>query len=246
MFRLDKKVAIVTGAARGMGAATAIMLANQGAKVALVDVDGETMKGVTEEIGSNAKSYVVDISDVNKINKLIESVEQDLGRIDILVNNAGICPRLPFADSTEKDWQVLFDVNAKSQYFLCQAVWPIMKKQGGGRIVNICSSAGRIGGLIDASIYSGTKGAIAMFTKSIAREVVTDGILVNAVSPGEIETDMYRQLSKEQKEELCKKIPLGRPGTPQEVAAVTTFLVSDECSYCTGAMFDVAGGMVML
>jgi NAD(P)-dependent dehydrogenase (short-subunit alcohol dehydrogenase family) len=137
-------------------------------------------------------------------------------------------------------------VNAKSQYFLMQAVRPIMKRQGGGRIINLASSGGRVGSFNNASIYSGTKGAIVMFSKSVAREVAADGILVNCVAPGLVDTDLVRNLRPEQIQGLCGQIPLKRLGRPEEVAALVAFLASEECSYCTGATFDINGGWVMV
>jgi NAD(P)-dependent dehydrogenase (short-subunit alcohol dehydrogenase family) len=246
MFRLDKKVAIVTGAARGLGAATVRVLARQGARVAAADIADEELASLAAELGASVRAYPVDVSEVEQLKRWVADVERDMGRIDILVNNAGICPRLPFEQSTEADWDKLMSVNAKSQYFLCQAVWPVMKRQGGGRIINLCSTGGRVGGFANSSIYSGTKGAIAMFTKSIAREVAADGILVNAVAPGVVDTDLVRNLPREKLEAICAQIPLGRLADPAEVAALIAFLASDECSYCTGAMFDVNGGWVML
>jgi len=246
MFRLDNKVAIVTGAARGLGAATAKVLASQGARLALADLDGEEVRKAAAGCGPDARGYQVDVSRVTQLKQLVANVVRDFGRIDILVNNAGICPRLPFGTSTEEDWDKLMGVNAKSQYFLMQAVCPVMKAQGGGRIVNVASSSGRTGAIVNASIYSGTKGGIVMFSKSIAREVAADNILVNCVAPGVLDTEIMRGFPAENVQRICDQIPLKRLGRPGEVAALIAFLASDECSYCTGATFDVNGGWFML
>jgi NAD(P)-dependent dehydrogenase (short-subunit alcohol dehydrogenase family) len=246
MFQLDNKVAIVTGAARGLGAATARTLAKQGARVGAADIRFDEVSNVAAELGNGSRAYSLDVSNVPGLKSFVEAVARDFGRIDILVNNAGICPRMPFKDSTEADWEKLMSVNAKSQYFLMQAVCPIMKRQGGGRIINVASIGARVGTVANASIYSGTKGAIVMFSKSIAREVAADGILVNCVAPGALDTDLVRNLPPERITALCEQIPLKRLGRPEEVAAVIAFLASDECSYCTGATFDINGGWVML
>jgi NAD(P)-dependent dehydrogenase (short-subunit alcohol dehydrogenase family) len=246
LFRLDGKVALVTGAANGVGAATAKILTMQGAQVALVDIDDEGLDRVSLEIGEAARIYHRDVSRVEECRALPGKVVEDFGRLDILVNNAAICPRLSFADANEVDWDRLMDTNAKSQYFLMQAVSPILKKQGGGRIINITSTGGRIGSFANASIYSGSKGAIAMFSKSVARELASDNILVNCIAPGVLDTQIMWNLSEERIKEICEQIPLKRLGSPQEVAMVVAFLCSDECSYATGATFDVNGGWIML
>lgn len=246
MFRLDKKVAIVTGAARGIGSAVARVLARQGAKVAAADIRADELTPLKKELGEAAYPYQLDVADTEQLRVFVQHVVQDLGRIDILVNNAGICPRLPFSESTETDWEQLMAVNARSQYFLMQAVCPVMKEQGGGRIVNIASTSGRIGATANASAYSGTKGAIVMFSKSIAREVAADGILVNCVAPGMIDTELMQNLPSDKLQAFCDQVPLRRLGRPDEVANVVAFLASDECSYVTGATIDITGGWVML
>lgn len=245
MFRLDNKVTLVTGAARGIGRSIAFTLANQGARVALVDILFDEVTSVATVIGGEARAYEADLSRVDVIDKLVATVASDFGTIDILVNNAGICRRLPFADSSEADWDKLVSVNAKSQYFMMQAVRPIMKAQGGGRIVNMASSGGRVGSFDSASIYSGTKGAVIMFSKSVAREVADDGILINCVAPGCIATELITSLPTERIQSICDKIPLKRLGKPEEVAAVVAFLAAEEASYMTGAVVDVTGGWVM-
>jgi len=246
MFRLDHKIAIVTGAARGVGAATTRLLAGQVATVAAADLRFDEVQQLAGGIGTAVKAYQVDVSNVSELRAFAGAVVRDFGRIDILVNNAGICPRLPFANSTEADWEELMGVNARSQYFLAQAVCPIMKTQGGGRIINIASTGGRVGSFANASIYSGTKGAIVMFSKSVAREVAADGILINCVAPGVVDTDLVRNLPRERVRALCDQIPLKRLARPEEVAALIVYLASDECSYCTGATFDINGGWIML
>ena len=245
LFRLDDKVAIVTGAAGGIGRAIAATLAAQGARLALVDINLEGAKQLAEEIGGECQSYGTDVSEIEAIRGLVERVAADFGSIDILVNNAGICPRLPFAASTEEDWERLVSVNAKSQYFMMQAVCPVMKAAGGGRIVNMASSSGRVGAVANASVYSGTKGAIVMFSKSVAREVAADGILVNCVAPACVDTELISNLPPETVQALCEQIPLKRIGRTDEVAAAVAFLASDEASYITGAIVDVTGGMHM-
>lgn len=245
-FRLDGKVAIVTGAARGLGAATTRMLVRQGATVAAADLQFEEVTALAAEFGEMAKPYHLDVTHIDAFTSFVETVVLDFQRIDILVNNAGICPRLPFEESTEHDWDRLLAVNAKSQYFLMQAVCPIMRRQGGGRIINVASTGGRTGSFKNASIYSGTKGAIAMFSKSIAREVAKDGILVNCIAPGVLDTDLMQNLPSESIRAICDQIPLKRLGRTEEIAAVIAFMASDECSYATGATFDINGGWVML
>ena len=245
-FRLDGKVAIVTGAARGLGAATARRLAAQGARVVVADINVAEASVVANACGNGSEAISVDVSDAGQLQGFVDHVRGSFGRIDVLVNNAGICPRIPFASGTVADWDRLVNVNARSQYFLCQAVCAAMKPQGGGRIVNVASTGGRVGGFADSSIYSGTKGAIVMFTKSIAREVAGDRILVNCIAPGVMDTDLVRNLSQDKLQALCKQIPLGRLGSPDEVANMILFLASDENSYTTGATFDCNGGWVML
>jgi len=246
-FRIDDKVALITGAARGIGAATAHVLATQGARVAVADLDGEGAEKLAGDIGNGAKSFQADVSSVEACKGLALDVATEMGRLDILVNNAGICPPQSFADATESQWDELMKINARSQYFLMQAVCPIMKEQGhGGRIVNIASAAGRVGSVLDNSIYSGTKAAVLMFSKSIAREVAADGILINCVAPGPIETDLMNNLHPDLLEKARESIPLKRYGTADEVATLVAFLASDECSYCTGATFDINGGLHML
>ncbi len=246
MFRLDHKVALVTGAARGIGAATARTLARQGARIAAADIDFEGAKALVREIGNRAQAFAANLAKVEECRALVAAVAERFGRIDILVNNAGICPTQPFGTATEADWDTLMNVNARSQYFLMQTVCPVMKKQGGGRIINLSSAAGRVGSVLNASIYSGTKAAILMISKSIAREVAGDGILVNCVAPGPIKTDIQRNLPADRLKAACDQIPLKRFGEPEEVAAVIAFLASDESSFCTGATFDVNGGWFML
>jgi NAD(P)-dependent dehydrogenase (short-subunit alcohol dehydrogenase family) len=246
LFRLDGQVAIVTGAAGAVGAATARVLAAQGAQVAAVDIDRAGLTAVVAKIGKSAKGYVVDITDLKACKRMIQSVSRTFGRLDILVNVAGICPRIPFRKSTPRDWERLFNINARSQFFLAQAVCPVMKKSGGGRIINVASTGGRTGSFDSASIYSGTKGAIVMFTKSIAREVACDNILVNCIAPGVLDTRMMWPLPKERIARLCEQIPLKRLGKPMEIAHAIAFLASKECSYATGATFDFNGGWIML
>ena len=246
MFRLDNKVALVTGAAHGIGAATARALTRQGARVAIADLDIEGANAVAREIRHGAEAFEVDLADIEQCRALVDAVASKFGRLDILVNNAGICPPQPFGSATQADWDKLMNVNARSQYFLMQAACPIMKRQGGGRIINLSSAAGRVGSVLNASIYSGTKAAILMMSKSIAREVAADGILVNCVAPGPIKTDIQRDLPADRLKAVSETLPLKRFGEPEEVAALIVFLASDECSFCTGATFDVNGGWFML
>lgn len=245
MTRFDGKVIILTGAARGLGRAAARLFSERGASLALVDVRGDEVETLAQDLGGDAAAYVADLSRVGEIREVVARIASDAGRVDVLINNAAICPRIPFAEATEEDWYLQFDANAKSQYFLMQAVCPVMRGQGGGRIVNVISASGYFGAVASASIYSGTKGAILAFTKSVAREVVGDGITVNCFSPGTMLTEQISNLPPERQEAVRQMIPMGRFTTPEEMAVSLAFVASDECVYTTGTTFDFLGGNYM-
>jgi NAD(P)-dependent dehydrogenase (short-subunit alcohol dehydrogenase family) len=245
MIRFDGKIVVLTGAARGLGNAAARLFADRGASLALVDIRGEEVETLAAELGDDARAFCADLAQVSEIRSVVDDMVGHFGGVDVLINNAAICPRISFEESTEQDWDRLMNVNARSQFFLMQAICPIMRERGGGRIVNVISASGQFGAVANASIYSGTKGAIVAFTKSVAREVVADGIVVNCFSPGTMATDLITNLSEERQEEVRRMIPFGRFATAEEMAVNLAFVASDECAYTTGATFDFIGGSLM-
>jgi meso-butanediol dehydrogenase / (S,S)-butanediol dehydrogenase / diacetyl reductase len=244
VFRLDGKVAIITGAGGAIGAATARIFSSQGARILLVDVDFPAVETLAQQIGSNAVAYCADLSQVSNCSAAIEQAVRSFGQLHILVNNAGICPRIPFLESNEQDWERIVAINQKSMFFCSQAAAPHLKKTR-GVIISLASFAGRAGAVVNASIYSGTKGAIIALTKALARELAPD-VRANAVAPSSVDTPMIRGLPEERLAELVDSIPLKRLGNPEEVAATILYLAADECRYMTGATIDVNGGLMML
>lgn len=245
---VDGKVAIVTGAARGIGAATVKRLAVGGASVALVDIDREETEQVAEELrqnGYDARTFVCDLADVSQIDIVVVEIIEAFGRIDILVNNAGICPRIPLDEMTVEWFDRITNINMRSVFFMTRAVANDMKKRQWGRVVNISSTGGRIGGVHNSTVYSATKGAVLSMTKSMAREYAADGILINSVAPGAVETRMF-DIDPEAKQAYIETVPLGRMADPSELAATIVQLCSTETTWVTGATLDVNGGVVMV
>lgn len=243
-FRLDGRVAIITGASGLIGSATARLFASQGAHLLLTDIDSKELEALAREIGSTAVSWSGDLSHVPNCHALVERTVATFDQLNILVNNVGICPRVSFLESRESDWERIVSVNQKSMFFCSQAAAPYLVKTK-GTIISTASFAGRAGAVSNASIYSGTKGAIISLTKAFARELAPD-VRVNAVAPGAIDTPMVRTLPPERLASLVETIPLKRLGTPEEVAAAILFLAADECRYMTGATIDINGGWVMV
>jgi NAD(P)-dependent dehydrogenase (short-subunit alcohol dehydrogenase family) len=243
-FRLDGKVVVITGAAGLIGSATARLFAAQGARLLLTDLDSIRVDELAAEIGSSAVSWNADLSQVASCQALVENAIDTFGQLNILVNNVGVCPRVPFLESSELDWERIVSINQKSMFFCSQAAAPHLAKTH-GCIISTASFAGRAGAVGNASIYSGTKGAIIALTKAFARELAPD-VRVNAVAPGAIDTPMVRALPPERLAALIETIPLKRLGTAQEVAAAMLFLAADTCCYMTGATIDINGGWMML
>jgi len=249
MFDLKNKVALVTGARRGMGKADALALAAQGAKVAVTDIDLAECQVVVNEIkakGGEAAAFKMDVSSAAEVDQVITAVVAQFGRLDILVNNAGIYAPKPALDLTEADWEKTIAINLKGQFLCAQRAAREMAKNKWGRIVNIASVAsGQIGvGIAGGAHYTASKGGGLGMTETLADEWAALGINVNAIAPGAIDTPMVSasQIPKEAMDALLAKVPLKRIGRPEEVAAAVVFLVSEEASYITGATLYVDGG----
>jgi len=247
-MNLVDKVAIVTGAGRGIGKAIAIALAREGANVIVNDVDIQTAEKVTKEINSmdlQALAIQVDVSDNKEVNRMVQLVLKKFKRVDILVNNAAIIRRGLIEDLKEEDWDKVIDVNLKGAFNCMKAVAGIMKKQRYGKIVNISSIAGKIGDLASAPCYGASKAGMTCLAKSLARELAPYNINVNVVAPHAIETDMSKEWSEEKRKNIIAGIPLGRMGEPEDIAEAVVFLVSDKAKFITGEVLDVNGGCLM-
>lgn len=245
---LQGKTAIVTGAAQGIGRAIAECLAHAGADIAVADLDPERSLGTIEAVekcGRKALNLKVNVADSNDAKAMVEQVLKAWGKIDILVNNAGITRDGLLLRMKEEDWNLVLQINLNGTFNCTKAVLQPMTKQRYGRIVNIASIVGVIGNAGQAN-YSASKAAVIGFTKTVGREYASRNVTVNAVAPGFIDTAMTHGLPTDVKDTLLKQIPLGRLGTPEDVAAAVRFLVSEEASYITGHVLHVNGGMLMV
>lgn len=247
-MRFADQVALVTGAGRGIGHAIAVRLASEGARVASVSRSEQNAKRTADEINAAradaARAYAVDVSDHEAVEKTGAQVLEDFGRVDILVNNAGVTRDGLAMRMAIEDWEAVINTNLRGAFSFTQSVIRAMIKQRSGRIINISSVIGLMGNAGQAN-YAASKAGLIGLTKSLARELASRGITVNAIAPGYISTDMTSALSEEIQKGIQDKIPLKRVGTPDEIAAAVAFLASAEAGYITGQTLCVDGGIVM-
>ena len=240
----ENKIAIVTGGAGGIGSAIVQRLAREGAKIAVADIDGQAAQARAADViktNGEALAMVADVTNKQSVEQMVKATNDRWGHIDILVNVAGGADRKPVVEMTAQDWDHIVDMNLKSVFLCSQAVLPTMLKQKYGKIVNISSIYGFTGNATRSS-YAAAKAGVATFTKSLALEVVHDGINVNAVAPGRITTPRVRSHYSDQAwAEAVAQIPMGRTGTPDEIASAVLFLVTDENNYITGQTIHVNG-----
>jgi 3-oxoacyl-[acyl-carrier protein] reductase len=242
MFSLSGRTGIVTGAASGIGEAIAIRLASAGARVAVLDLNLSGAESVAARLPNASFAVEVDVSRATSVRDAVSQVVKMTGCIDILVNNAGIAGPAAFVwEQTDEDWQRNIAVNLTGVFNLCRAVIPYMRERGYGRIVNIASIAGKEGNP-RMSPYSATKAGVIGLTKALGKELATEGVCVNAVSPAVVQTQILDQLTPEQVTYMTDRIPMRRPGKPEEIANVVHFLSSEECSFVTSQCYDVSGG----
>ena len=241
---LTSRVALVTGASRGIGRATALALARRGATV-IAAARGDNAAAVVEQIraaGLTGEALTLDVTDQASVDAGVAGVLERHGRIDILVSNAGITRDQLLLRMKREDWDAVLATNLTASFTMCQAVLRPMLKQRGGRVIAISSVVGQMGNAGQAN-YAASKAGLIGFCKSMAREVASRGITVNVVAPGLIETDMTKALTGASREDWAERIPLGRLGSPEDVAHAVCFLASDEASYITGHVLAVNGGM---
>lgn len=247
-MKLMDKVAVVTGAGRGIGRAVALDLSREGARVVVSDINfksAEETSNIINAEGGTSIAVRADVSLRNEVRELFRKAVEAFGRVDILVNVAGIFSRTPFLELTEEEWDKVLNVNLKGVFLCCQEALPLMIKQRYGRIINIASLSGKRGGVTSGVNYSSSKAGVIALTRSIAKFAAPYNVIVNAVAPGLIDTDMVRQFPPEVREKQIKAIPLGRLGEPEEVAKLITFLASDDASYIVGETININGGLLM-
>ena len=250
-MKLDGKNALVTGGGRGIGRAIALALARDGAQVAVADVDAASASRVAAEaaaLGRKAVAIRVDLTRRAEVEAMVARAVSELGSVDILVNNAGWDKVAPFLESDEESWDRIIDLNFRALLYTCRAAVPGMVERGGGRVVNIGSDAGR-GGSYGQAVYSGTKGAVIAFSKTLARELAKSKVAVNVVCPGLTETHLLQECRDRMPkvmDAVTRAIPWGRVGAPEEVAEAVAFLASPAAEYITGQTLSVSGGLTMM
>ena len=246
MKPLENKIALVTGAARGIGQAIALQLANDGADLALCDVKVEWLEETANKVkalGRRVETYAMNVADGAAVGEAVTKVVADFGRVDVLVNNAGITRDTLLIRMSEEDWDAVLDINLKGAFLVTKAVVKYMMKQRSGSIVNIASVVGIMGNAGQAN-YTASKAGLIALTKTTAKELGSRNVRVNAVAPGFIRTAMTDKLSEQAKEAMLRMVPLGRPGEPEDVAKAVAFLASDNAAYVNGQTLAVCGGMV--
>ena len=250
---LKNKVGIVTGSGSGIGREIALRLAEEGAIPVINDIEEERAHVVCNEIVSSSKDafvFTADVSNENDVKSMVKEIIKKLGRIDILVNNAGISPkkkgrRPNLTEISREEWNKVIAVNLTSVFLCCKAVLPYLIKQKSGRIINISSSSAIDGGFLAGPHYVASKGGVRLLTMNLAKEVAPYGITVNTIAPGKIQTPMAKLTSDEKNKEALMRIPLGKFGTPKDVANAVIFLASENAQYITGITLNLSGGYVI-
>ncbi len=249
MLLLADKVAVVSGAgsSSSIGAATARTFAAHGARVALLDINEQAVRQSCEDLGEPHRAYVTDVADQGRCQQTVTDIVAHFGRIDILVNSVGIVHGTRILDITQQEYDEVLDNNLRGNFLLSQAVVPHMKARSAGNIICISSIAGQSGGgVFGSSHYAAAKSGIFGLAKALARELAAEGIRVNAVAPGPVDNDFTKgRMTRQIKDEIASKVPLGRLGTPEDIANACLFLASDLSSYITGIVLDVNGGLLI-
>ena len=246
-MELEGKIAIITGAAGGIGSAIAELFAKEGANLVVVDINKKSLDDLVERISPKVKilTYAIDVSNEKQVKNVVESTFEKFGKIDILVNGAAICRMVPIPEIEVEEWDRVMAINLRSVFLFCKEVLSFMKEKQCGKIVNLASAAGKIGGVAAGAHYSASKAGVICFTKSMAQYAAPFKINVNAVCPGPIKTGMTNEWGEEMNKSFAEKIPFKEYGQPEDVAEAVLFLASGRSRYITGEILDVNGGLVM-